>query len=211
MTPQPIGSAEEDVAIFFACFAAEHGVATVTYNYRGVGATARAHPHLRMRDWLLEDAPAATAFATQRFASIPQVAVGHSLGGHALLLGAGGEHVTRFASVASHLAATTAIPSRSELVRVAAILGVIDDPSFDARDRAEATTVPILAVGVDDDPWSAPAAIDALVAAAGGPVERRQYSPADLDQERVGHHGLFRRGAGARFWPELVEWLTRTS
>jgi predicted alpha/beta hydrolase len=86
-----------------------------------------------------------------------------------------------------------------------------DDPSFDARTRAEATTVPILAVGVDDDPWSAPAAIDALLAAAGGPVERRQYSPADLGQEHVGHHGLFRRAAGARFWPELLEWLTPES
>ncbi len=234
----------------FARFAAQQGVATLTYNYRGVGSDARVHRHLRMRDWLLEDAPTATALAAQRFAGVPQVAVGHSLGGHALLLGAGGDQVTRFASVASHLAAMSAIPSRSERLRVAAILGVIgpglgralgyvpgrrmglgedvpvaalrewsgwtrlpayfyDDPSFDARTRAEATTARILAVGVDDDPWSVPAAIDALVAAAAGPVERRQYSPADLGQERVGHHGLFRRAAGARFWPELLDWLTR--
>ncbi len=233
----------------FARYAAGQGLAVVTYDYRGVGNTARAHRDLRMRDWLLEDAPSVTDFAAERFEGFRQVAVGHSLGGHALMLGAGGEHVDRFAIVASHLAAMHAIPDRRERMRVNALLhGVgpalgallgyvpgkrlgigedipaaavrewagwtrlpryfLDDPTFDASDRMAATRARVLGVGVDDDPWSAPAAIDALLAAAGGPTERRQYSPAELGQQRVGHHGLFRAGPGERFWPELIAWLT---
>lgn len=115
---------------FYAAFAeyiTGRGLAAVTYEYRGTGEAGkpREQPELRMRDWMNDEVPAVAAAARERLAGLPLFAIGHSIGGHALLLGNGIDDVDRFALVASHLAATRRIQSPLERARVAAVLNVV--------------------------------------------------------------------------------------
>ncbi|WP_436521344.1 alpha/beta hydrolase family protein [Actinoplanes sp. HUAS TT8] len=115
---------------FYAAFAgylAENGIATVTYDYRGTGLSGspRDHRDLGMRDWIGVDAPAVAAWAAERFPGLPRLAVGHSLGGHVIALGAAGPDLAASVIVASHIAAVRTIPSRLERIRVRVMLHVL--------------------------------------------------------------------------------------
>ena len=73
----------------FARYLAGIGLTALTYDYRGTGASRG--PSLRgetvtMANWMLEDVPAVTRWAAERFPHLPLLAIGHSVGGHALLL-----------------------------------------------------------------------------------------------------------------------------
>ena len=111
----------------FAAHAAERGLAVVTYDWSGTGQSGepRAHRHVRVRDWLDVDAPAVTAWARDRHPGLPMVAVGHSVGGHALILGAGRGDLAACATIACHAGVTAAIPDRRERLRVGAVLSVL--------------------------------------------------------------------------------------
>jgi predicted alpha/beta hydrolase len=111
----------------FASFLAENRIAAVTYDYRGTGRSGspRDHRAVGMRDWIEQDVPAVTAWAAGRFPGLPQLAVGHSVGGHALALGHGGPGLTAFVLVASHVASIGAIPDRAERLRVRLMLSLI--------------------------------------------------------------------------------------
>ncbi|MYM20720.1 alpha/beta fold hydrolase [Brevibacterium sp. 5221] len=108
----------------FARAASQRGIAVITYDYRGTGQSGhpRRSPELRMRDWMGTDVPAVAAWAAERFPGVPSLALGHSLGGHAIALGTAGDHLTRAAIVSSHVAATRTIPSRAERLRVRTLL-----------------------------------------------------------------------------------------
>ncbi|TWJ07589.1 putative alpha/beta hydrolase [Stackebrandtia albiflava] len=111
----------------FADHLAAHGFAVVTYDYRGTGASGnpRTHRDLRMRDWMETDVPTVAAWARGRFPDPPHLAVGHSIGGHALALANGTEGLAGFVAVASHAGVTKTIPAASERLRVWAILRVL--------------------------------------------------------------------------------------
>ncbi|WP_235988404.1 alpha/beta fold hydrolase [Gulosibacter sediminis] len=111
----------------FTEYLTSRGLAAVTYDYRGTGASGdpRRHKHLRMRDWMQEDVPAVAEWAWSRFPAVPVTAVGHSIGGHAMALGNGVDDVARFAIVSSHVAHTKRIEPAGERHRVGAILGVV--------------------------------------------------------------------------------------
>lgn len=111
----------------FAEYLAADGFAVLSYDYRGTGASgkARENRQLRMRDWMDSDVPAAAAWLRQRYPALPHVAVGHSLGGHALALNNGGEKLRGFMTIASHAGVTRAIPDRAERARVELILRVL--------------------------------------------------------------------------------------
>jgi predicted alpha/beta hydrolase len=110
-----------------ATFLAENRIAVITYDYRGTGRSGspRDHRDVGMRHWIEQDVPAVTAWAAERFPGLPQLAVGHSVGGHALALGRGGPGLTAFALVASHVASIAAIPDRVERLRVRLMLSLI--------------------------------------------------------------------------------------
>ena len=63
----------------------------LTYDLRGVAASGptREYSQLRMSDWMGEDANAVGAWTRAEYPELGNVALGHSLGGHALLHGDG--------------------------------------------------------------------------------------------------------------------------
>ena len=111
----------------FAEYAVGRGLAAVTYDYRGTGRSGdpREQQHLRMRDWMDGDVPAVAAWTRDRFPDLPVTAVGHSIGGHAMVLGNGLEGMDRFAIVSSHVADTRTVTPAKEKLRVAAMLHVV--------------------------------------------------------------------------------------
>jgi predicted alpha/beta hydrolase len=68
----------------FAADCTQRGYHVLLYDYRGIGASARtplAAERARMSDWGRLDMPAALAWLAERFAPLPLVTVGHSVGG----------------------------------------------------------------------------------------------------------------------------------
>ena len=111
----------------FASYLAANGIATVTYDYRGTGRSGspRTHRELGMRDWMEHDVPAVADWTAARFPDVPQLAIGHSLGGHALALGNGTAGLAAFALLASHAGPARAIPDPVERFRVQLVLHVL--------------------------------------------------------------------------------------
>jgi len=68
----------------FAGYCAERGYHSLVYDYRGCGASLRGplrSDPATMAEWARLDMPAALDYLAQRFAGLPLVTVGHSLGG----------------------------------------------------------------------------------------------------------------------------------
>ncbi|WP_395244885.1 alpha/beta fold hydrolase [Agromyces sp. MMS24-K17] len=119
----------------FAEALAERGFAVLRYDYRGTGASAapdlRDDRHLRMRDWIDLDGPAATAWLRARHPDVPLLALGHSVGGHVIALGGARPDGTEAPGldgaviIASHIAANRDIPDPAERARVWTLLNVV--------------------------------------------------------------------------------------
>lgn len=112
----------------FATHLARHGYIAVTYGYRGSGGdsgTARGLPGVRMRDWMDADVPAVADWARSRWPDLPHLAVGHSIGGHALALDRGSRDLAGFVTVASHAGVTRTVRTRAERARVWLLLSVL--------------------------------------------------------------------------------------
>nr|KAJ3422386.1 hypothetical protein HK105_008305 [Polyrhizophydium stewartii] len=90
----------------FASFLVENGVAAaITFDYRGVGGSMPPSKSLRgfvadINDWARLDTPGVTDFMRARFGTSRElVAVGHSVGGHMIMLHPDQEHVARSVQV----------------------------------------------------------------------------------------------------------------
>jgi predicted alpha/beta hydrolase len=84
----------------------------------------------------------------------------------------------------------------------------LDDPSLDLLANAAHVAAPVLAVGLADDPWATPPAVDLLVSGLpNAAVERRTIAPAEAGVAKIGHFGLFRAEHQRTLWPELTDWL----
>ena len=117
-------------ARYYASFAvalAGHGLAALTYDYRGIAASRPARLRgfgASMRDWIGLDAEGVTAWARTAYPDIPLLAVGHSLGGHAIGLCSGSRHLAGAVLVSSAAAWIGFMPSAAERIRIAALLRV---------------------------------------------------------------------------------------
>ncbi|MCB4456655.1 alpha/beta hydrolase family protein [Leisingera sp. McT4-56] len=91
---------------FARWLAAERQMACLTYDYRDFGASARMHPRrsqATMADWALADQPAARTEMQRRYAGVPLLVIGHSLGAMLMPLQDGLTDVARMIVVAGGL------------------------------------------------------------------------------------------------------------
>ena len=87
----------------FAQFLADRDAAVVTYDYRGSGdePSLLRHSGARMRDWGELDFAGILAWMRARYPNLELMTVGHSFGGHALLLAPNNAQIVRSVTVAS--------------------------------------------------------------------------------------------------------------
>jgi predicted alpha/beta hydrolase len=79
------------------------------------------------------------------------------------------------------------------------------DPTLGSLANRGNFTGPLVMVGIDDDPWATPAAIDLLATGfRGTQAERRQIAPAEAGVKRIGHFGFFRREMAGRLWDDVA-------
>ncbi|MDB5973028.1 MAG: putative hydrolase [Hydrocarboniphaga sp.] len=124
----PATAVTEKLYLSFAEFLTEQGLMAVTYDYRGMGRSAPKSLRgfqARMRDWMELDVTAVTEWAQQQFPQLPLLAVGHSVGGHALGISDATRHLRAAVMVASQAGYIGNIELPSERRRVHLLLTVI--------------------------------------------------------------------------------------
>ncbi|MDY0964395.1 alpha/beta fold hydrolase [Massilia sp. CFBP9026] len=112
----------------FARYLVKLGLHVVTYDYRGTGRSRPASLRgstVSMSDWMDDDVGAVTRWAITRFPALPMLAVGHSLGGHALALSADTNSLRAAVLVASHAGVTATINGAAERTKVWGIMRVL--------------------------------------------------------------------------------------
>ena len=112
----------------FASALAARGLAVLTYDYRGIGASRPARLRgfgAQMRDWIDLDTEGAIAWTRAAYPGLPLLAVGHSLGGHAIGLCDGSRHLAGAVLVSSAAAWIGYIRGVAERLRVAGLLHVV--------------------------------------------------------------------------------------
>jgi predicted alpha/beta hydrolase len=83
-----------------------------------------------------------------------------------------------------------------------------DDPDLPEIANFDAVRIPILAIGLTDDAWATPRAVDHFMDRhPGAAVEQRWISPQDAGGQRIGHLGYFRSRFAETLWPPLIDWL----
>jgi predicted alpha/beta hydrolase len=112
----------------FARHLAGIGLSTLTYDYRGTGRSRGASLRgdtVTMADWMNEDVPAVARWAAARFPGLPLLAVGHSVGGHAMILSGDDPLVRAGVLIACHAGITRTIRGRAERARVRLVMRVL--------------------------------------------------------------------------------------
>ena len=89
---------------YFAAYLRDHGLTTLTWDYRGIGGSAP--PKLRgfdacMRDWALVDMPAVIDWLSAEFRPRRVFCVGHSFGGQGIGLAGRPQRVTAMVGVSA--------------------------------------------------------------------------------------------------------------
>ena len=133
----------------FASALAGHGFAAVTFDYRGVGASRPAHLRgfgARMRDWINLDADGVLDWARATYPGSPLLAVGHSVGGHAIGLCEGAQHLKAGVLVCSAAAWLGYMRPARERLRIAFLLRTAVPGLVRAFGYA-----PLRALGMGDD------------------------------------------------------------
>lgn len=83
-----------------------------------------------------------------------------------------------------------------------------DDPELGAADLIARVRTPILAIGLDDDPWGTRRAVSHFLSYhTNAPIEQRWYSPANTGGQPIGHLGFFHSRFAQSLWPEMTNWL----
>lgn len=112
----------------FAEYLNNMGFSVLTYDYRGTGRSKSGmlrHYSVSMSDWIEQDVGCITAWAKARFPGLSLLAVGHSIGGHAVLLSTATHSLKAAVIVASHAGVTSTIKHTAEKVRVWCLLRIL--------------------------------------------------------------------------------------
>lgn len=238
----------------YAAFLAGHGMAALTYDYRGIGASRhgslRRWKHITKLDWGRYDCDAALRQAQRTFPGRPLYLVGHSIGGLLLGLAPSAGSVSRALTVGAQYAYWRDYGSGKPLMWLrwhllmplltaacgyfpARRLGWHEDlpagaawewarrpasledayrhwqrPGDDPLRHFAAMCGDLPAIGLEDDPFGTPAALDRLLAYYRN--ARRQHvriAPASIGVESIGHFGYFNSRFRDTLWHESVAWL----
>ncbi len=83
-----------------------------------------------------------------------------------------------------------------------------DDAALPETERFALVTTPMLSIGMTDDPWGTPTAIDAFIRHyEAAEIKQIWVSPQDGDGSAIGHLGFFRSKHKQTLWPLAGDWL----
>ncbi|HEX6735388.1 MAG TPA: alpha/beta hydrolase [Azonexus sp.] len=236
----------------YATFLAEHGLAALTYDYRGIGASRRGSLRqcktISKRDWGCYDCEAALRQARRFCPDLPLYVVGHSIGGLLLGLAPSAGEVCRALTVGAQYAywrdygpgkalmwlrwhllmpLLTALcgyfPARrlgwhEDLPAAAAYEWAYRPATLEAaygvgpddellRHFAEMRGE-LLAIGIEDDPFGTPAALERLLAYYRNARRRHvRIAPASVGVAAIGHFAWFNSRFRDTLWQESLDWL----
>lgn len=83
-----------------------------------------------------------------------------------------------------------------------------DDPDLPETKRFASIDIPLLTLGMTDDPWGTPRAVAHLMKHySNARIEERWIAPQDAGVDRIGHLGFFRPRFRDSLWPDVIDWL----
>jgi predicted alpha/beta hydrolase len=82
------------------------------------------------------------------------------------------------------------------------------DPKVPEARHFQSVRIPILSVGITDDMWGTPKAVDALLVHYNNAAIRELWlSPHESAPGPVGHLGFFRKQHEETLWPAVIDWI----
>lgn len=85
-----------------------------------------------------------------------------------------------------------------------------DDPDLPETARFAGVRIPLLSIGMLDDPWGTPRAVAHMLARyENAAIEECWIGPDDVGGRAIGHLGFFRSRFADTLWPALSRWLVR--
>ncbi len=124
----PATAVTEQYYYAFAVWLSGLGMHVLTYDYSGTGRSRPAHMRhasATMADWMEHDVGAVTRWAAGRYPGLPLLAVGHSVGGHAIALSSASGALRAGVMIASHAGVTRTIRGARERARVWLVMRVL--------------------------------------------------------------------------------------